>query len=366
MANVNLFDYINAKEIAAYVKENPINKEPYFAETLFPSRTSMGTDISWLKGANGLPVALQPSEYDVKARMREKEGFEAVATEMAFFREAMRIGEKDRQQLNLLLAHPDNTVALPLIRKIFDEAARLIEGARVQAEIMRCQLMVDGKIDVASADGRAHYVYDYGMTNLYKAVRAAWVPASKATADPVRDLIDICDDMELKTGIRPSRAVMNRNTFLNMINCDTVQKMMYPDDSTMHYFVSEQQKKSFIEQVTGVSIYVYSKKFGKLDHTTGLAHATEQVTLIPDNKVVLMPSGNLGNTVYGTTPEASDLMSGTDAQVAQASYGTTVTTFKEKHPVQVVTVVSCVMIPSFEAIDNCAVIDVSDKAEIGA
>lgn len=85
----------------------------------------MGTDISWLKGVNGLPVALQPSEYDVKARMREKEGFEAVVTEMAFFREAMRIGEKDRQQLNLLLAHPDNTVALPLIRKIFDEAVNI-------------------------------------------------------------------------------------------------------------------------------------------------------------------------------------------------------------------------------------------------
>ena len=79
-----------------------------------------------------------------------------------------------------------------------------------------------------------------------------------------------------------------------------------------------------------------------------------------------MPAGNLGRTVYGTTPEASDLMSGTDAQVAQAAYGTTVTTFKEKHSVQVVTVVSCVMIPSFEAIDNCAVIDVSAKGEIGA
>ena len=51
--------------------------------------------------------------------------------------------------------------------------------------------------------------------------------------------------------------------------------------------------------------------------------------------------------------------------MAQAAYGTTVTTFKEKHPVQVVTVVSCVMIPSFEAIDNCAVIDVSDNAAIG-
>ena len=359
---MNLFDYINAKEIAAYVSENPINKEPYFAETLFPAKTQLGTDISWLKGSNGLPVALQPSEYDVKARMREKEGFEAVATEMAFFREAMRIGEKDRQQLNMLMAHPDNTIALPIIRRIFDEAGRLIEGARVQAEIMRMQLLVSGKIDVESADGRAKYVYDYGQQNKYKAKRDAW-KAANANADPVRDLIDIADDMELKCGVRPSKVVMNRQTFLNMIDCPLVHKMMYPDDSASNYFLSEQQRKTFIEQVTGLSIAVCSKRFGKLDHSTGLRHTTQEVQLIPDNTVIMLPSGDLGNTYYGTTPEAADLMAGTDAQVAQAAYGTTVTTFKEKHPVQVVTVVSCVMIPSFEAIDNVAVIDVSKKED---
>ena len=167
--------------------------------------------------------------------------------------------------------------------------------------------------------------------------------------------------MELKCGVRPSRVVMNRTTFLNMIDCQLVHKMMFPDDSAMHMFVSEQQRKSFIEQVTGLQIAVNSRKFGKLDHSTGLRHATEEVKTIPDGIVVMMPSGNLGNTYYGTTPEAADLMAGTDAQVAQASYGTTVTTFKEKHPVQVVTVVSCVMIPSFEAIDNVAVIDVTQK-----
>ena len=63
----NLFDYINATDIAAYVTEKPENKVPYFAETLFPAQRQLGTDISWLKGANGLPVAIQPSEYDVKA-----------------------------------------------------------------------------------------------------------------------------------------------------------------------------------------------------------------------------------------------------------------------------------------------------------
>ena len=55
----NLFDYINATDIAAYVTEKPENKIPYFAETLFPAQRQLGTDISWLKGANGLPVAIQ-------------------------------------------------------------------------------------------------------------------------------------------------------------------------------------------------------------------------------------------------------------------------------------------------------------------
>ena len=72
-----------------------------------------------------------------------------------------------------------------------------------------------------------------------------------------------------------------------------------------------------------------------------------------------MPSGNLGQTWYGTTPEESDLMTGSDAQVSIVNTGTAITTYKEKHPVNIVTIVSSVMIPSFEAIDYCAVADIS-------
>ena len=356
MPNVNLFDYINAKEIAAYVTDRPENSEPYFAETLFPSKKQLGTDISWLKGSNGLPIALQPSNYDAKARMREKEGFEAVATEMAFFREAMRIGEKDRQQLNMLLNHPQSEIALPIIRKIFDEAGRLVDGARVQAEVMRMQLLTSGKIDVTSADGRAQYVYDYGQKNNYTA-NVTWASGSAGNeGDPVKDLIRVMDDMELKTGKRPTRAVMNRNTWLKMYNCKAIHLMMYPTDASLVRYISEDELKSFVERVTGLSFYIYSKKVAVLDHSTGLA-STQENTLMPNDKVVLFPSGNLGNTYFGTTPEESDLMSGTDAQVSIVNNGTAITTFKEKHPVQVVTVVSSVMIPSFESIDNVAVLN---------
>lgn len=356
---LNIFDYINSKEIAAYVTNQPDNAIPYFGETIFPAEKQVGTDISWLKGANGLPIAIQPSNYDAKARLREKTGFEGVSTEMAFFREAMRIGEKDRQQLNLLLSQPESTMALPIIKNIYNEAGRLVEGVRVQAEIMRMQLLTTGKIDITSADGRAKYTYDYGQTHLFKCdqARAAWGP-TEPTADPVLDIIAWCDAMEDERGSRPTRLVMNRNTFLKMVRCPQLHKMMYPDDSASNYFVSESQYKAFIEEVTGCSIYVYSKKVSNLDHDTGLAAATP-VQLIPDDKVVILPNGTVGKTRYGTTPEESDLMSGTDAQVSIVNQGTAVTTYKEKHPVNVVTIVSAVMIPSFEGIDDCAVATVS-------
>lgn len=362
---LNIFDYINSKEIAAYVTNQPDNAIPYFGETIFPAEKQVGTDISWLKGANGLPIAIQPSNYDAKARLREKTGFEGVSTEMAFFREAMRIGEKDRQQLNLLLSQPESTMALPIIKNIYNEAGRLVEGVRVQAEIMRMQLLTTGKIDITSADGRAKYTYDYGQTHLFKCdhARAAWGPTGDL-ADPVLDIIAWCDAMEDERGTRPTRLVMNRNTFLKMVRCPQLHKMMYPDDSASNYFVSESQYKAFIEEVTGCSIYVYSKKVSNLDHGTGLASATP-VQLIPDDKVVILPSGTVGKTRYGTTPEESDLMSGTDAQVSIVNQGTAVTTYKEKHPVNVVTIVSAVMIPSFEGIDDCAVADVSAVGTTG-
>ena len=123
---------------------------------------------------------------------------------------------------------------------------------------------------------------------------------------------------------------------------------------------AQAEYKRFIEDVTGCTIYVYSKKVAQLDQTTGLA-STTPVQLIPDGKVVILPSGTLGKTRYGTTPEESDLMTGSDAQVAIVNNGTAVTTYKEPHPVNVVTIVSAVMIPSFEAIDDCAVANIAAK-----
>ena len=96
---------------------------------------------------------------------------------------------------------------------------------------------------------------------------------------------------------------------------------------------------------SGPSVAVYNKKYQ-------LALGGPSYLFFPDDVFTLIPDGALGNTYYGTTPRKATCLRCTDAQVSVVNTGVAVTTFKEKHPVNVVTVVSAIMLPSFETIDN--------------
>jgi hypothetical protein len=92
-------------------------------------------------------------------------------------------------------------------------------------------------------------------------------------------------------------------------------------------------------------VAVYNKKYKN--------GAGATIQFFPDNTFTLIPGGNLGNTYFGTTPEESDLMAGaTTAQVQIVNTGIAVTTWKEVDPVNVLTKVSEIVLPSFEAIDQ--------------
>ena len=359
---MNLYDYLNAGEVASYLESLPSNAIQYLGTQLFPNAQQTGTDISWLKGGSNLPVTIQPSNYDAKASLRERAGFSKQATEMAFFRESMRLGEKDRQQLQMLL-NQNLGLAQPIITQLFNDTKNLVDGVEAQAEYMRMQLLQYGEFTVASTNGEAQYTYDYNMSAKQKYTgAAAWTDAK--TSDPVKDILAALNDIENRTGVRPSRMVMNRETYNNMVASDSIKKalMIGVTGEWQNFMILPTQAEQFVAAQTGLQIAVYSKQIAKfadadkLPTPDNVAH----YKLVEDGKVILLPSESVGHTWYGTTPEAFDLATGgTDAQVQVLSGGPTITTYKETHPVNVVTVVSAVMIPSFEGIDHVGVLSVN-------
>lgn len=359
---MNIYDYLNAGEVASYIEQLPSNALQYIGSQLFPNAQQTGTDISWLRGGSNLPVTIQPSNYDAKASLRERAGFSKQATEMAFFRESMRLGEKDRQQLQMLL-NQNLGLAQPIITQLFNDTKNLVDGVEAQAEYMRMQLLQYGKFTVKSTNDEAQYTYDYNMSPAQK-YNAAVSWTDHTTSNPVKDLLAALDNIENRTGVRPTRMIMNRETYNHMVASDSIKKalMVGVTGEWQNFMILPTQAEQFVISQTGLQIAVYSKQIAQFADADKLPTPdnVRHLKLIEDGKVVLLPSEEVGRTWYGTTPEAFDLATGgTDAQVQVLSSGPTVTTYKETHPVNVVTVVSAVMIPSFEGIDRVGVLTVN-------
>lgn len=338
----NIFDLVNAKSIATYYTESTSNSTPSLGRTLFPPKKQLGLDLSWIKGANGLPVALMPSEFDAKATLRDRIGFSKVETEMPFFREAMRIGEKDRQELNKLLASSNEAYLMPMITKIYDDVTTLVKGAEVQPERMIMQLLSTGKIAIRA--NRQDYDYDYGMKSDHKETLLTTAKWADKDSTPIQDILRWQNEVLNNTGSKPTKGIMTNKTFNYLLNHPSIRLDMNPLGG-QNVIMTESMLKQYLSVKLGLTVAVYDKKYIAEDKTTQ--------NFFPDDVFTLIPDGALGNTYFGTTPEESDLMAGNSpADVQIVDTGVAITTIKEPHPVNVETIVSEIVLPSFETLDN--------------
>lgn len=354
----SIYDIFESKAIASYWTDVNANmQDEMIGAKYFPVSKQTGLTLSWIKGRNNLPVALQPAAFDTKAPLRDRIGVKELSTEMPFFREAMRIGEKDRQDIETLLAKGEQ-FAQPTIMRIFDDTKNLVDGALVQAERMRMALLYGGKIGITASEdsGRTvEYNYDFDASgdwatsnNEELLTTATWTLANAATSDPINDLLNAVELLAETKGVKAVEVLMNTATLKGMLASESIKKAINPVGATS-MIVTRNAARQFVEAETGLTITIYDKMFKDEQGNDN--------KYFPDGYVTLLPSYAVGNTWFGTTPEEFDLMSGvTNASVSIVNTGIAVTTIKEPHPVNVQTIVSEIVLPSFERMDDIYVI----------
>lgn len=338
-----IFDLVSAANIAQYWIEKNVNEQPLLGETLFPYQKEIGVNLEWIKGAKNQPVALRLSAYDSKSIRRDRKGFDKYRTEMPFFKESMYIDEELRKNLNTMLQTNNQQLVNQILTKIFDDQITLIKASYVTMERMRMEMLTTGTITLAS-NGQA-YSYDYGIDDEQKKeVATSW---SDPTADIIGEITDWVEEMKAK-GVTITRAICNSSVAKNFRTNDAIKNAIYVfAQGTVN--VTTDRALDYIYNETGVSFYVYDNVYVNEDE--------EAVKYIPDNTVVFLPDGTLGNTHTGVTPEESDLMNSLTADVSLVDGYIAVTTHKEHDPVTVEMKVSMVSLPSFERANEILIVD---------
>ena len=347
---------IGAKAIAANWTEASSNRTPYLGETLFPAKKKAGLDLSWYKGSKGVPVTLMPSAFDAKATFRDRPGVEKLETELPFFREGFKLKEKDRQQI-LRVLDSNDPYAIEIISRVFDDSTNLIEGALVVSERERMQLLFapNGNVGITIKANGVDYTYNYDPNGAWKATNyfaltgnSAWDQA--ATADPFADIQTAMDAVS-DNGGQGRYLAMNTTTFRLLRTINAVKSRFLTTLGNAVGYLSDADVAAVVKDTMGLAgIIVYDKQF---------RDENKQIQkFVPDNYVALLPEGALGNTWFGTTPEEADLQGSGEADVAIVNTGIAVTQILDPHPVNLNTFASEIVLPSYEAMDEVALLKV--------
>ena len=352
---MDIQNVFSAKAIALIQTEVASNRQPYLGEGLFPAKKKMGLDLKWIKTSKGLPVSLAPSNFDAVSTLRSRDGFKMTETEMAFFRESMLIDEKDEQEI-MRVQDTADPYARQVLEKIFDDANRLIDGARVVPERMIMQLLAptDGtpKISI-QADG-VTYAYNYDPNNTYKTNNFAELTSTTdkwsdtTNSDPLDDVSNAIDSVEANTGERPEIMIVSKQTMNYLKQNAKIRSAILAQNSTANIFMTDARVQEIFNTELGIKIIVYTKQYKKEDGSVAKFY--------PDGYATLIPNGALGNTWYGTTPEERTLMNSPTANVRIVNTGVAVAVTVTNDPVHTKTTASEIVLPSYERMDSTYVI----------
>ena len=352
---MKITDIFGARSIAINRTEVASNKIAYLGTGLFPPKKKMGLDLKWIKTSKGLPVSLSPASFDAKSAIRSREGFKQEKTEMAFFRESMILKEADEQEI-MRVQEASDPYAADILTSIYDDTNRLIDGAEVVPERMIMQLLTPsaGHPSISIANDNATYAYNYDADGTYAA--SNFLELSTTTdkwsdtvnSDPMDDVMTAQDAVEAKTGTRPTIMLTSKKTMNYLKQNTKIKNYILAQNTTATVIVTDARVKEIFNTELGVQIIVYTKQYKN--------EAGTAAQFYPDGFATLVPSGSLGNTWYGTTPEERTLMGAPDANVSIVGTGTAVSVKITDDPVQTKTTVSEIVLPSFERMDETYVI----------
>lgn len=355
---MNITELFSARSIAAQYTTAASNAVSYLGEGLFPAKKKLGLDLKWIKGNKGLPVSLAPSNFDAKAKLRARKGLATEVTQMAFFRESMLVKEADEQEI-MRVQKANDPYAQEALSHIYDDTNTLIEGAMVVPERMRMQLLApeDGSPKIFIESDGVTYAYNYDSDGSYAANNfmslsgeGAW--SDTENSDPLADISTGMDAVEEATGTKPAIMVVSKKTAGYLRQNAKIKAAILAQNVTANVMITDARVSEIFQNVLGITVVVYSKKYKD--------EAGQTKQFYPDDFATLLPAGTLGSTWYGTTPEERTLMGNSAANVAIVNTGVAVTVHVNVNPVNTETIVSEIVLPSYERMSETYVIKVAE------
>lgn len=288
-------ELLNQKDILDYLRERqyPI----LLGEELFPEVKRESLEFDMIAEGSRTPVIASVHGFDTEAEIGSREAQE-MTLELALIKRKMQMKEKDI----LALQYPRNEAEKKyLTKRVYNDFDALNLGIRARIELMRMELLANGTVSLNENGLSA--VIDYGVPETHKVANVDW---DKVDSDPIEDILTWYNLMETK----PKRVLTSNTILMKLLKHPKITARLFGNNTTR--IATAGELNIYLQSLKLPSIYTYDEGYRKQKGRTYETHR-----YFPENAFVMMPDNELGETIYGPTPEEIVLTSESDVTAEQ-------------------------------------------------
>lgn len=310
----------------------------YVGLTLFPQTTVQELSFEYWKAQNLLPVMANVQAFGNEAEIASRDGAAKVSGEIPPIKRKIRLNER-----TLIALRREGAGDNELVRnQLFNDLDNMIDSVLARAEKMRMDAVANGQI--AIVENGVIMTVDYGVPSSHKVTLSGTDLWSDATnSKPIDDIQEWTEQVVSTSGIRPTRALTSNVVVSNLIKNAQVRTMIYGDNGGSRA-VSLNQVNELLATLNLPRIATYDLQVRAQAEDGTIS----TVRFFPQNKFVLLPPDQLGETLSGPTAEAL-LDPEVDTREVAGIYAAVT---QETDPPAIWTKAAATMIPTFPMADT--------------
>lgn len=224
--------------------------------------------------------------FNAGAPLRSKAGLEKHFGQVAKVQHGFRLDEEELLQYNNAKTDPE---AQQVVDAIYDETDDLVEGIRDIEEWFRAQAIYNGRVQYSENDVEIDVAFDVPAP-----INVATPFSDYANAEPLTVLQSAVETYKGNNKQRkPAEMHMSETVLNDLVASEQVKNHIYgsPTDARM---VTRDQLQALLTSL-GLPRFVVNDDM--VNHVNG------EERLLPERRIVLMPSDSLGELMQGITVE---------------------------------------------------------------
>lgn len=289
---INFNDAITPSNMFDYSYSKP--RDPGFWEGKFPSVTVAGNKYDFLQDEIETDVTMARFHpFNSPTDLDQRRGSKVSTATLGYLKRERALEE----EAMLLLAQPGNDAAInQAIRMAYNDADAMIRSIEARVEQLRAEVVTTGKLVIDENGYKDEY--DFHIPDENKKT-FNWNAGGAKILD---DIFNLCDEIENNgQDTRPAYMVCSTKTINLLLNDELIREAMFGVNSAIlpnAATLNAQLQAWGLPQIVKYNNHAF---FSNANNT-----GSEKKRLLPEDEVLFIPEGPLGNTVWGLTPEEAN------------------------------------------------------------